>query len=126
MDAERACAELLADIGRSYDVDLARAIREMERTLGLVWNNVALMMYEQGRDVDEAHAFARRWLLNSDEEIAKNMEFVRHPTWRAYGVVYEAAQTLVEAWTGGDPARYRRLLTEQLTTTDLEDRSRPA
>ena len=120
VDAERACAGLLGDMGRGYDVDLARAIREIERTFGRVWHNVALMMYEQGRDVDEARAFARRWLLNTDEEIAKNMEFVRHPVWRAYGVVYEAAQTLVEAWTGGDPGRYRRLLTEQLTTTDLE------
>jgi len=33
--------------------------------------------------------------------------------------VYETGRRLVEAWCGGGPARFRRLLTEQLTTTDL-------
>jgi hypothetical protein len=77
------------------------------------------MVHEYGRDVDEARAFANRWLLESEEEIAKRIEFVLHPVWRAYIVIYDAGERLVEAWTDGDPRRYRRLLTEQLTTSDL-------
>ena len=119
VDAEHACAALLADMGWGYDVDLSRAVRKLERPLSRAWHNVALMVHEYGRDVDEARAFANRWLLDSEEEIAKRFEFVLHPVWRAYIVIYDAGERLVEAWTNGDPRRYRRLLTEQLTTSDL-------
>jgi hypothetical protein len=117
--AEYACAALLADMGWGYDVDLARAVRAVERPLSRAWHNFALMVHEYGRDVDEARAFVNRWVLDSEEEIAKRIEFVLHPVWRAYIVVYAVGERLVEAWTHGDPGRYRRLLTEQLTTVDL-------
>jgi hypothetical protein len=87
--------------------------------LGRAWHNVALMIHESGRDVDEARAFANRWVLDSEKEIAKRVEFVLHPVWRSYIFVYAIGERIVEAWTGGDAGRYRRLLTEHLTTTDL-------
>jgi hypothetical protein len=118
-EAEHACAALLADMGWGYDVDLSRAVRKLEGQLSRAWHNVALMVHEYGRGIDEARAFANRWLLESEEEIAKRFEFVLHPVWRAYIVIYDAGERLVDAWTDGDPRRYRRLLTEQLTTVDL-------
>jgi hypothetical protein len=117
--AERACAALLQDMGHGYDVDVLREIRDAGKPLAVAWNNVAVMIHEDGRGVEEARAFANRWLLDSEQEINKKLEFVLHPVWRAYSVVYEAGKTLVQAWTGGDPTRFRRLLTEQLTTADL-------
>jgi hypothetical protein len=77
------------------------------------------MLHEEGRDTAEARAFALQWGLRSEPEVDKMLEFVLHPVWRAYVVVYEVGQRLVEVWTAGDSERYRRLLTEQLTTADL-------
>ncbi len=119
VEAEHACESLLADLGWGYDVSLSRAVREVERPLGRVWHNVALMIHGEGRGVDVARAFADRWSLDSEPEIAKRLEFILHPVWRAYIVVYSAGERLVAAWTGGDARRYRRLLTEQMTTADL-------
>lgn len=34
-------------------------------------------------------------------------------------ITYSAGQGLCEAYIGGDPARFRRLLTEQVRVTDL-------
>jgi hypothetical protein len=118
-DAEYACAALLAEKGWGYDVDLSRAVREAEKPLGRAWHNVALMVHEYGRSVDDAREFANRWVLDSEDEIGKRLEFVLHPVWRAYIVVYSVGERIVEAWTNSDPGRYRRLLTEQLTTSDL-------
>ena len=118
-DAERSCCEILADLGAGYDLELVRAVREAEKPIARVWHRAALMLYEEGRDVDEARALVLRWGLRPEAEVDQMLEFLLHPLWRAYAVVYEAGERLVESWTGGDPARYRRLLTEQLTTADL-------
>ncbi len=119
VEAKHACESLLADLGWGYDVGLSRAVREVERPLGRVWHNVALMIHEDGRGADEARAFADRWVLTSEKEIAKRLEFILHPVWRAYIVVYGAGERLVEAWTRDDLQGYRRLLTEQMTTGDI-------
>ena len=118
-EAEDACAELLAGLGAAYDLQQVRAARPAERTLRRVSHTVGLMLHEEGRDPEEARAYARRWSLRTEAEIDKLLAFGQHPAWRAYVVVYEVGERLVRAWTEGDPARYRRLLTEQLTTADL-------
>ncbi len=119
-EAEVACAQILAGLGAGYDVELVRAVREAEQPMWRVDDCAAHMIHVQGRDLDDARAFVSRWSLRPPDEVEKTIEFVTHPTWRAYVVVYETGRRLVEAWTAADPARYRRLLTEQLTTTDLQ------
>jgi hypothetical protein len=118
-DAERACCEILADLGAGYDLELVRAVREAEKPIPRILHSAALMLHEEGRDADDVRAFVLRWSLRTEPEVDKILEFVLHPVWRAYAVVYEVGERLAEAWTSGDPARYRRLLTEQLTTVDL-------
>ena len=49
----------------------------------------------------------------------KSIEFLTHPTWRAYVSCYTAGYELCRRFVDGDPARFRTLLTEQLTTADL-------
>ncbi len=49
------------------------------------------------------------------------MSFITDPIWRAYVTTYADGYALCGAWVDGDPARYRRLLTEQLTPEDLID-----
>lgn len=118
-EAERACAEILAGLGSPYDVELTRAIAEAEGPILRISHNVALMLHEQGRSAEEARDFALRWSLRPEPEVQKLLDFGLHPVWRAYVVVYEVGAALVHAFVGGDPQRYRRLLTEQLTTADL-------
>ena len=118
-EAHRACEALLRDMGHGYDVAESRAVELSLLTLEQAWTNVAFMIHAEGRDVAEAREFARRWLLVSDEHIAKRIEFIVHPVWRAYIVLYNAGQRLVEAWTGGSTSKFKRLLSEQLTTSDL-------
>jgi hypothetical protein len=47
------------------------------------------------------------------------LEFVRDPTWRAYVFCYSEGLRLCRAFVGGDPARFERLISEQLVPTDL-------
>jgi hypothetical protein len=77
------------------------------------------MLHVQGRDVADARAFARRWSLRQPDGIEKMIAFVTHLTSRTYIAVYETGKRLVASWARSDAARYRRLLTEQLTTGDL-------
>ena len=118
-DAEVACAEILANFGCGYDLELVRAVREAEMPLWRIDDSVSRMIHVEGRDLDEARTFLRRWAMRPADEVEKVIEFATHPTWRSYVVVYETGRRLVEAWCGGDPARFRRLLTEQLSTPDI-------
>lgn len=118
-EAENECAGILADAGYGYDLDLSRAVRGVQRSLAAVHDNAALMLHEQGADRETALRYMRRWAVEPDERLEKNLDFLLHPVWRAYYAVYEAGHRAVAAWTKGDPARFRRLLTEQLTPSDL-------
>jgi hypothetical protein len=120
-DAEAACAEILAGFGCGYDLELVRAIREADKPIWRTDDTAARMIHVEGRGLDDVRAYLARWSLRPADEIEKTIEFVTHPTWRAYVAVYETGRRLVEAWAGGDPARFRRLLTEKLTVADLLD-----
>ena len=118
-DAEPACEAVLAALGHGYDVDRARAVRSASRGLAAAYDNAGIMLHERHIDPGTVRQYVRRWTVETDERLDKKMEFLLHPVWRAYNSIYEAGERLVEAWTAGNPARFRRLLTEQLTPSDL-------
>jgi hypothetical protein len=118
-DAEPACETVLAGLGHGYDVALARAVRSARRGLAAAYDNAGIMLHEQHIDPDAVRQYVRRWAVESDDRMEKKMEFLLHPVWRAYSPIYEAGERIVEAWTAGNQARFRRLLTEQLTASDL-------
>jgi hypothetical protein len=47
------------------------------------------------------------------------IRFLRQPTSRSYILNYAAGRQLCLAYVDGDPARFRRLLTEQIRVRDL-------
>ena len=47
------------------------------------------------------------------------MEFLTDPTWRAYIYCYVEGLPLCRRFVAGDPARFERLLSEQLIPADL-------
>jgi hypothetical protein len=105
--------------GLDYNADLAEAIAEARRALRRVTLDGALMIHEDGASTEDAEAYIRRWALVSPEEAAHSVRFVVDPTWRTYAINYSAGRELCDAWVGGEPARFVRLLTEQVRVGEL-------
>ncbi|HEX5502955.1 MAG TPA: hypothetical protein VFW96_10050 [Thermomicrobiales bacterium] len=118
-DALAQLQRLLAEHGIDYDAQRARAIDEALEPLRTVSVDAALLIHEEGRSTDEAQAYIQRWSLVEAERAAHGVAFVTDPTWRAYTINYSAGRDVCRAWVGGDPARFRRLLTEQIRVSEL-------
>ena len=101
------------------DPELATRISDAIDDLRTVSLNAALMIFEDGMSLDDAQAYVRLWTLNTPEQAAQSIRFVTDPTWRAYTITYSAGRQLCGAFVGGDPARFRRLLTEQVRVSEL-------
>jgi hypothetical protein len=86
------------------------------RTVGV---NAALKIHEEGMGLDEAADYVARWSLRPLAEARHTVDFVTDPTWRAYTITYCAGRDLCRAYAGGDPARFRTLLTEPVRIGDL-------
>jgi hypothetical protein len=101
--------------------DLARAseIARVRQPISGINLDVALMIHEHGASVEEAQAHYERWAMATPERSARAVRFVTDPTWRAYVVTYSHGEDLCRGYVGGDPARFRRLLTEQVRVADL-------
>jgi hypothetical protein len=112
-------ARLLEPLGVPYDPEPAAIVRKHAEELAFVGANAALLLHAEGRPLDDVRDYARRWSLNSDARIEKGFDFILDPTWRAYVFCYTQGRRLARGFVAGDPARFRRLLTEQLTPADL-------
>ena len=112
-------AELLRPLGLPYDVERAEGWRRASLLLRQVSDNVAYQLNAEGRPRQEVVDYGVHWSRLPRERIEKAVDFATDPTWRAYTVCYSHGENLVRAHVGGDPARYRRLLSEQVTTADL-------
>jgi hypothetical protein len=84
--------------------------------------NVALMLH-YGCSRDEARAYLIRWALASERRADQALRFYTDPVWRSYATTYSDGYRLCRAFVDGDPARFKRLLTEQLTPADLRQLS---
>jgi hypothetical protein len=82
--------------------------------------NAALMRHADGASHDEVLGWLQRVGRFAPEVAAKRLEFVEHPLWRTYVFVYHEGEALLRAWLEAvpeaeQPARFARLLREQLT-----------
>jgi hypothetical protein len=118
-DQQQVVAEHIRDTGVPFDPELSQTVREAARPLEGVGTNVALMLHEDGRSEDEALAYMKRWGLSSDLRAQQGLRFITNPVWRSYITTYIDGYRICEAFVGGDPARFKRLLTEQLTPADI-------
>lgn len=118
-DQDTFVAEVLGEWGIEYDADSGRRIREARKPLERVVNNAAILLHIDGVSSDEAKAYIQRWGLSSEERAQHAVEFVMHPTGSAYITTYTDGYDLCRDWVAGDPQRFKRLLTEQLTPADL-------
>ncbi len=118
---EATVAEHLRPLGIRYDAEVVAAVAVAGEALGAVRTNAAFRLHEDDADVDTVIEEIARWGLLSRDRAAKAVEFLTHPTWRAYLTCYVEGFPLCRAFTAGDPARFDRLLSEQLTPADLAD-----
>ena len=116
---EREVADHLVPLGIRYDADTVAAVAEAGEALGAVRQNAAFRLHEDGAEPDQVVAEVARWGLLPTERAAKAVEFLTHPTWRAYLTCYIEGLPLCRDFVRGDPARFDRLLSEQLTPDDL-------
>jgi hypothetical protein len=101
------------------DPELGTRVKNAIDRLRRVSLNAALMIFEDGMSHEEARAYVERWTLNTPDQAAQSVRFVTDPTWRAYTITYSAGRDLCSAYVGGDPAKLRRLLTEQVRVSEL-------
>ena len=122
---ERAGLAIASDPGAARaTAAIDAALRVHRRTLGDARSHAALLRHADGASADETLDYLRRVGRMSAERAAKSLEFVDHPLWRTYVVVYDAGRALLDRWLekappDGRTERFGRLLREQLTPTGV-------
>ena len=115
----RMAAEHLVPLGIPFDPEVVATVADAADGLGRARGNVALLLHAEGASEDEAVAYAERWLLLSRPRAQKLVQFLTDPTWRAYMTCYVEGLPLCRRFVAGDPGRFERLITEQLTPGQL-------
>jgi hypothetical protein len=118
---EAMMVEHLAPLGIPYDAEVVAATGEISELLGAVRGNAAMLLHEVGRTPDEVVDYLAHWALAPRARAEKAVQFLTDPTWRAYISCYVEGLPLCRHFVAGDPARFERLLTEQLVPADLAD-----
>jgi hypothetical protein len=116
---ETLLAEHLHRHGLQYDAEVVAAVGGAGETLGAVRSNAAILLHEEGRPADDVIDYLTRWALLPRVRAEKAVGFLTDPTWRSYISCYVEGLPLCRSFVAGDPARYGRLLSEQLTPADL-------
>jgi hypothetical protein len=111
--------EVFEACGVNYDPVAHRRIRAVNLALDGAVANAAILIHVDGASPDEATAYLQRWELASEERARQHAEFVMDRWGRAYIRTYTDGYDLCRRWVAGEPARFKRLLTEQLTPADL-------
>jgi hypothetical protein len=112
-------AEHHKPLGIPYDTEVVATVAKASDGLGYVRGNVALLLHEDGADLEDAIAYMERWSLLPRKRAEKAVEFLTDPTWRAYMTCYVEGLPLCRSYVNGDPARFERLITDQLTPDQL-------
>jgi hypothetical protein len=118
-EEEDVIAEHMRSAGVEYDADVSRAVKHARQPFERVAGNAALLMHAEGRPEEEARAYLMRWQLSSERRSKQQMSFIADPLWRSYVTTYADGYQVCRDFVDGDPARFKRLLTEQLSPAHL-------
>lgn len=115
---------LLPHASIRIDQDVYRRVIEATRALQSVSANAALLLHKDGRSEREVVQYLTHYGLGAEAEAAKRFSFISNSLWRGYIFTYSVGRQLVSAWLNGLDeeerlARFRRLLTEQITPSQL-------
>ncbi len=116
---EQAVAAHLRPLGVRYDAEVAAAVAVAGEALDHVRGNVGFLLHADHADEADVIEYAMRWGLVNRDRAAKMLQFMTDPTWRAYISCYLEGLPLCRQFVAGDPARFQRLLDDQLLPADL-------
>jgi hypothetical protein len=116
--AEEIGGQCLRPLGIPYEPDIARVVREAQPLLAGVRPNIAMMLDEHATPA-QARAYARRWMIEDDQYVDRRVKNLEQRLWRPYESCYTDCLALCRHFADGDLSRFRRLLHEQLTPSDL-------
>ena len=112
-------AAIVREAGIDFDLGHALAVAQALEPCWWAEVNAALMLHEGGASDAETQAYLERWGLMTPELAEHLVRFFGEETSRTYIVTYPAGQALCRSYVADDPARFRRLLTEQVRVSDL-------
>jgi hypothetical protein len=106
--------------------ELTVAIAPHVAALRAIAVNAALMRHADGTSHDEVLSYLRDVGLMAPDRAVQRLSFIEHPLWRTYVFVYTEGEALLRRWleaipAEGRPARFERLLHEQLTPESVAD-----
>jgi len=119
-DRIRVVGEIVRTHGVRHDDESIAAVARFGEVSSQVRGNLGLLLHEEHRPPEEVVDYAERWLVVDRARAEKAVQFQTDPTWRAYISCYVEGLPLCRRFVDGDPTRFRRLLTEQLTPADLQ------
>jgi hypothetical protein len=112
-------AAIIRDAGIAFDLAHVLAVQRAYEPCRWVEVNAALLLHADGASEADTRAYVERHGLMTPEFSAHIIRFLNEPTSRTYMLSYSAGQALCNAYVGGEPGRFRRLLTEQVRVADL-------
>ena len=110
---------VLANAGIELDLVHALAVWRAMEPCRWAEVNAALILHQDGGSDADAREYLQRWGLMPAEYAAHVVRFMTEPTTRTYVINYSAGRALCREYVDRDPARFRRLLTEQVRVRDL-------
>ena len=119
---------LMPEAGLRFDPDVHRRVQLAGRQLRAVASNAALLYHRDGRSEREVVQYLEHYGLMTEPEAAKRFSFISDPLWRPYIFTYSVGRQLLSGWLDrveGDDrlARFRQLLTEQVTPSQIAARA---
>jgi len=115
---DRESHDLVAGLAPAYDPEVGFRVAAGWRVLADISANLVLLQ-ARGAGREELTEYARDWSLQPPERVEKSIRSLETRPFRGSPYCYTEGFALCKAFTGSDPARFKRLLTEQLTLEDL-------
>jgi hypothetical protein len=110
--------ELVAELVPDYDAEAGMRVATARHTLAGVSANLVILQ-AGGASRDELTEYAREWSLQPPERVAKSIRSLETRPFHGSPFCYTEGLRLCRGFVGHDPARFKRLLTEQLALDDL-------
>jgi hypothetical protein len=118
-DGQELAAEVLGRLGFAYDAEVGSRVVQAREALLPIAANVAMLLHDRGASSEEAREYSSTWSLQPDERVAKQVDSQLRSTSPPYQHTYWQGRELVAAHVGGDPARFRELLTARVLPSEL-------
>jgi hypothetical protein len=120
-DGQQLAAEVLGRLGFDYDGEVGSRVDEAREALLPISANVAMLLNDRGASPEEARDYSATWSLQPDDRVAKQVDSQLRSPSPPYQHAYWQGRELVSAHVGGDPARFRELLTARVLPSELAE-----